>query len=151
MGAWHWCWDTQPLPQYPSVPETPDCPPVLHLSIHKSCVAYSGSKFFPLMFSGSDSIWYGAWVSGSLSNTLNLMVRQFANLKVMFWYFFTYNEFNCNAQPQHNTMNITTMVMVVEQLAPPAALVWWIHTAQGMGDLGHVLSKAAVEGFCCIH
>jgi hypothetical protein len=39
----------------------------------------------------------------------------------MFWYFFTYNEFDHNTQPQHNTTNITTMV--VELLAPPAA---WI-------------------------
>jgi hypothetical protein len=39
----------------------------------------------------------------------------------MFWYFFTYNELDCNTQPQHNTMNINTMVM--EPLAPPVA---WI-------------------------
>ncbi len=42
----------------------------------------------------------------------------------MFWYFFTYNEFDHNTQPHyitHNTTNITTMV--VELLAPPAA---WI-------------------------
>jgi hypothetical protein len=39
----------------------------------------------------------------------------------MFWYFFTYDEFDRNTQPQHNTTNITTMV--VEPLATPAA---WI-------------------------
>jgi hypothetical protein len=39
----------------------------------------------------------------------------------MIWYFFMYDEFDRNTQPQHNTMNITTMV--VEPLAPPAA---WI-------------------------
>jgi hypothetical protein len=39
----------------------------------------------------------------------------------MFWYFFTYDEFDRNTQPQHNTTNIT--IMVVEPLAPPTA---WI-------------------------
>jgi hypothetical protein len=36
----------------------------------------------------------------------------------MFWYFFTYYEFDRNTQSQHNTTNITTMV--VEPLAPTA-------------------------------
>jgi hypothetical protein len=30
----------------------------------------------------------------------------------MFWYFFTYDEFDHNIQAQHNTKSITTMVVV---------------------------------------
>jgi hypothetical protein len=37
----------------------------------------------------------------------------------MFWYFFTLGEFDRNTQPQHNTTNMT--IMVVELLALPAA------------------------------
>jgi hypothetical protein len=48
-------------------------------------------------------------------------------------------------QQHKQTTNITTMVM--EPLASPLALIWWIHTAQVAGDLAHVLSKAAIKGF----
>ncbi len=34
---------------------------------------------------------YGAGVGGTKSNTINLIVRLYLYLKVMFWYFFTYN------------------------------------------------------------
>ncbi len=40
--------------------------------------------------------------------------------------------------------------MVVEPLTPPDARIQWIHAAQGAGGLVHILSKAAVEGFCLI-
>jgi hypothetical protein len=63
---------------------------------------------------------YSARVGGTKNNTINLIVGQYVYLKVMFWYFFTYNEFDRKTQPQHNTTNITTMV--VEPLALPA--VW---------------------------
>ncbi len=66
----------------------------------------------------------------------------------MFWYFFTYDEFDRNTQPQHNTKNISTMVM--EPLSPPVAWIQWIHATQRAGGLAHVLSKAAVKGFCLI-
>ncbi len=35
---------------------------------------------------------YGACVGGPKSNAFNLIVRQYTHLKVMFWYFFTYDE-----------------------------------------------------------
>ena len=63
----------------------------------------------------------------------------------MFWYFFTYDEFDCNTQPQHNTTNITNMV--VEPLGPAAAWIQWIHTAWEEDGVVHILSKVAVEGF----
>ncbi len=65
------------------------------------------------------TIWYGAHVNGTKNNTINLIVRQYVYLTVMFWYFFTHDEFDRNTQPQHNTTNIATMV--VELLAPPAS------------------------------
>jgi hypothetical protein len=77
------------------------------------------SKKSPLPSIGN--LWYGARVGGTKNYTINLIVRQCVYLTVMFWYFFTYNEFDRNTQPQHNTTNITTMV--VEPLSPPAA---WI-------------------------
>jgi hypothetical protein len=40
--------------------------------------------------------------------------------------------------------------MVVDPLAPPAVWIQWIHAAQGAGGLVHILSKAAVKGFCLI-
>ncbi len=67
---------------------------------------------------------------------------------VMFWYFFTYSEFDRNTQPQHNTTNITTMA--VKPFAPSAAWIRWVHTAQGVGVLVHILSKTAVEQFFVI-
>jgi hypothetical protein len=44
--------------------------------------------------------------------------------------------------------NTTTMVM--EPFAPPAAWIQQYRTTQGAGGLAHVLSKAAVKGFCLI-
>jgi hypothetical protein len=47
----------------------------------------------------------------------------------MFWYFFTYDEVDRNTQPQHNTTNITTMVVVplqrhgLNQSVPPKGWV----------------------------
>jgi hypothetical protein len=66
----------------------------------------------------------------------------------MSWYFLTYDEFDRTTLPQHNTTNITTMV--VETLDPPVAWIQRIHTTQGVGDLAHILSKAAVKGFYLI-
>jgi hypothetical protein len=40
--------------------------------------------------------------------------------------------------------------MVMEPLTPPAAWIQWYHTAQGVGGLAHILSKAAVKGLCLI-
>ncbi len=74
-----------------------------------------------------------------------LIVRQSAYLKVMLWYFSTYNNWGCITQLKHTT-NITTIVM--EPLAPPAVWIQWIHAAWVAGTLAHVLSKVAVKGFC---
>jgi hypothetical protein len=62
---------------------------------------------------------------------------------VMFWYFFTYDEFDRNTQPQHNTTDITTMV--VKLLTPPAVWIQLTHATRGAGRLAHILSKAIIE------
>jgi hypothetical protein len=42
---------------------------------------------------GARSIWHGARVGSLKSNTpINLIVRQYAHHKVMFWYFSTYDK-----------------------------------------------------------
>ncbi len=38
-----------------------------------------------------------------------------------------------------------TITMVAELPVPPAAWIWWIHAAWGVGGLAHVCSKAAVK------
>ncbi len=52
-------------------------------------------------------------------------------------------------RPHKNTKDLpNTITMVAELLAPPAALIQWIHTAWVVGGIVHVLSEASVKGFC---
>jgi hypothetical protein len=51
---------------------------------------------------------------------------------------------------QHKKQPTKTTTMVMEPLAPPAAWIQLYHATQGAGGLVHVLSKAAVKGFCLI-
>ncbi len=74
---------------------------------------------------------YDARVGGTKNNTNNLIVRQYVYLMVMFWYFFTYNEFDRNTQPQQNTTNITTMVVEMMNPLRPRGGRPCAYTAQG--------------------
>jgi hypothetical protein len=89
----------------------------------------------------------GARLSGSKSNAVNLILRLFV------YHFLHTMSLWCHETSQstttQNTNNTTTMVG--ELLAPPVAWIQWIHAAQGAGGLVHILSKAALEGFCFIH
>jgi hypothetical protein len=73
----------------------------------------------------------------------NLIVRQYAHLKVMFWYFRHGMSERPSTQHKHTT-NITTMVM--ELLAPPARWILRIHAARVAGGIAHILPEAANKG-----
>jgi hypothetical protein len=49
--------------------------------------------------------------------------------------------------PQQHKQPTNTTTMVMELLAPPAALIQWFHAARGAGGIVHILSKIAIEGF----
>ncbi len=67
------------------------------------------------------------------------------HLKVILSYLSTHDESwikNRIKSTNNMTNNIT---MVVEPLTPPAVWIWWTHATQGVGNLEHVCSDAALE------
>jgi hypothetical protein len=75
-----------------------------------------------------------------------------------FKYLFCFNSFTAKSVPtgtknsrsegfllaKHKHTNIPTMM---ELFSPPAAWIWWTHTAWGVGGLAHTFSVAAIERF----